>query len=131
MLMLDTNICIYIIKKRPTTVLKRFQSIKTEQICISVITYAELQYGVDKSSAVAKNQLIIDDFISRLSVINWDEKAAQSYGKIRSNLERKGTPIGLMDLMIAAHCLSLDYTLITNNLKEFERIPNLKSENWV
>jgi tRNA(fMet)-specific endonuclease VapC len=86
MLMLDTNICIYIIKKRPTTVLKRFQSIKTEQICISVITYAELQYGVDKSSAVAKNQQIIDDFISRLSVINWDEKAAQSYGKIRSNL---------------------------------------------
>lgn len=131
MLMLDTNICIYIIKKRPPSVLKHFQSIKTEQICISVITYAELQYGVDKSSAVAKNQLIIDDFISRLSVINWDEKAAQFYGKIRSNLEKKGTPIGLMDVMIAAHCLSLDCTLITNNIKEFERIPNLKSENWV
>lgn len=131
MLMLDTNICIYIIKKRPSTVLKRFQSINNEQICISVITYAELQYGVDKSSAVEKNQLIIDDFISRLSVIKLDEKAAQSYGKIRSILEKKGTTIGLMDLMIAAHCLSLDYTLITNNIKEFERIPYLKYENWV
>lgn len=129
--MLDTNICIYIIKKRPPTILQHFQTISSDQLCISVVTLAELQYGVDKSSAQEKNQIVVDDFVSRLLLLDWDQKAVKQYGKIRSYLELKGTPIGLMDLMIASHCLSLNYTLITNNMKEFSRIPNLNLENWV
>ncbi|MDJ0658344.1 MAG: type II toxin-antitoxin system VapC family toxin [Crocosphaera sp.] len=131
MYMLDTNICIYIIKKRPPTVLTRFQNIPAEDLYISVITLAELQYGVDKSNAKSKNQEILDDFISRLQILSWEETAAQYYSKIRNYLEAKGTPIGNMDMLIAAHCQSENYILVTNNIREFERIPALKVENWV
>ncbi|MGK7960191.1 type II toxin-antitoxin system tRNA(fMet)-specific endonuclease VapC [Crocosphaera sp.] len=129
--MLDTNICIYIIKKRPSTVLTRFQTIASEDLYLSVMTVAELQYGVDKSNAKSKNQEILDDFISRLQVLPWEETAGQCYSKIRNYLEAKGTPIGNMDMLIAAHCQSQNYTLVTNNIREFERIPDLKVENWV
>lgn len=131
MYMLDTNICIYIIKKRPSSVLGHFQQIAAESLCISVITLAELQYGVDKSAAKLKNQRIVDDFVSRLQVLPWEETVVKYYGKIRCYLEAQGPPIGGMDLMIAAHCQSHDYTLITNNIREFQKIPNLKLENWV
>lgn len=129
--MLDTNICIYIIKKRPPTVLECFNQISSQEICISIITLTELQYGVDKSAFKQLNQSIIDNFVSRLQVLSWDRLAVKYYGQIRANLDKKGTPMGLMDFMIASHCLSLNYTLITNNIKEFKRISELKIENWV
>jgi tRNA(fMet)-specific endonuclease VapC len=131
MYMLDTNICIYIIKKRPIGLLEKFNSIPKNSLCISVVTYAELQYGVERSSSKKMNQKIIQDFISRLIVLSWDMDAAGKYGKIRSNLEKKGTPIGNMDLMIAAHALSQKCTIVSNNLREFKRVEGLKYENWV
>jgi len=129
--MLDTNICIYIIKKRPQAVLRRFESLDSGQLCISAVTLAELQYGVEGSSSRRSNQSILDEFVARLRVLSWEEEAARQYGKLRSHLEEKGTPIGTMDLMIAAHALSQDCTLATNNLREFERVPDLEVENWV
>lgn len=131
MYMLDTNICIYIIKKRPISLMNKFDSIPTNEICISVVTYAELQYGVERSSSKKMNQEVVDDFISHLTVLSWDMDSAQQYGKIRSNLEEKGTPIGNMDLLIAAHALSQKCTLVSNNLREFNRVKDLKYENWV
>lgn len=129
--MLDTNICIYIIKKRPNSILQKFQKIKDTDVCISVITFAELQYGVERSSSKKLNQQVINDFISRLLVLPWDNKAAIEYGKLRNTLNKKGTPVGNMDLMIASHAVSLKMTIVSNNLKEFRRIPKLQYENWV
>ncbi len=131
MYMLDTNMCIYLIKKRPLSVLRRFEEIEEDKLCISVITFAELQYGIEHSSSKKLNQDILDEFVSRLTISVWNEDAAIQYGKIRQYLEKKGTPIGNMDLMIAAHALSQKCTLVTNNMKEFKRIENLKLENWV
>jgi tRNA(fMet)-specific endonuclease VapC len=131
MFMLDTNICIYIIKKRPIGLLEKFNSIPKNSLCISVVTYAELEYGVERSSSKKLNQRIIMDFVSNLAVLSWDMDAARHYGKIRSSLEKKGTPIGNMDLMIAAHALSQKCTLVSNNLREFKRVKNLKYENWI
>jgi tRNA(fMet)-specific endonuclease VapC len=131
MYMLDTNICIYIIKKRHLSVLSRFTMIQRDEICISVVTLAELQYGVEKSSSKRFNQGILDDFFSRLTVLPWNEEAAREYGRIRAFIENEGSPIGNMDLLIAAHALSQEHTLVSNNLGEFERIPDLKYENWV
>ncbi|MGR3301180.1 MAG: type II toxin-antitoxin system tRNA(fMet)-specific endonuclease VapC [Candidatus Scalindua sp.] len=129
--MLDTNICIYIIKKRPESILKRFKKYRNQNVYISVITLAELQYGVERSSSKKFNQKIINDFISHLFVVPWDKESAVQYGKLRNALNEKGTPVGNMDLMIASHALSQDITLVTNNVKEFKRVPNLKYENWV
>lgn len=129
--MLDTNICIYIIKKRPESILKKFKKHRNQNIYISVITLAELQYGVERSSSKKFNQKIINDFISHLFVVPWDKESAVQYGKLRNTLNEKGTPVGNMDLMIASHALSQDFTLVTNNVKEFKRVPNLKYENWV
>ncbi len=131
MYMLDTNICIYIIKKRHLSVLSRFTMIQRDEICISVVTLAELQYGVEKSSSKRFNQGILDDFFSRLTFLPWNEEAAREYGRIRAFIENEGSPIGNMDLLIAAHALSQEHTLVSNNLGEFERIPDLKYENWV
>jgi len=131
MFMLDTNICIYIIKKRPLVVYEKFNSVGQDNISISIVTYAELQYGVERSSSKQFNQQIINDFVSRLIVLNWDKEAASQYAKIRTNLEKKGTPIGNMDLMIAAHALSQKCTLVSNNLAEFKRVNDLKYENWL
>jgi len=129
--MLDTNMCIYIIKKRPLGLLEKFNSIPRNRLCISVVTYAELQYGIERSSSKKMNQTIIHDFVSHLAVLSWDMEAARQYGKIRSNLEKGGTPIGNMDLLIAAHALSQKCTIVSNNLREFKRVKNLKCENWV
>lgn len=131
MFMLDTNICIYIIKKRPESILKRFKKYRNQNVYISVITWAELQYGVERSSSKKFNQKIINDFISHLFVVPWDKESAVQYGKLRNALNEKGTPVGNMDLMIASHALSQDITLVTNNVKEFKRVPNLKYENWI
>lgn len=128
--MLDTNICIYIIKNKPKKVIIELKRHKPSEICVSAITYAELTYGVEKSMAVEKNRLALALLFSNIEVLNFDIKAAIHYGKIRTYLEKQGTPIGSLDMMIAAHAMSLGYTVVTNNIKEFERVPDLKLENW-
>ncbi len=130
MYMLDTNICSYIIKQRPVEVLQKFEKIQKDQICISIVTYAELEYGVEKASSKRINQQIIQEFVDRLKVLPWDIDAAKHYATIRNDLEKQGIPIGNMDLMIAAHARSQKCTLVTNNLREFDRVPGLNLENW-
>lgn len=129
--LLDTNICIYIIKKNPQSVFNRLLEIPPHQLSVSAISVAELEYGVRKSSQPEKNQLALKNFLKPLSVLSFDFNATIEYGMIRSNLEKKGIPIGPLDLLIAAHAKSLNYTLVTNNEKEFSRIEGLKIENWV
>ena len=131
MYMLDTNICIYIINRRPPEVLDKFESMNPDALCISVVTQAELQYGVEKSSRPSRNQQVLDEFTSRLIVLPWAPIAAMQYGKIRKRLEKMGTVIGNMDLMIAAHALSEKHTLVTNNPREFGRVDGLVWENWL
>lgn len=129
--LLDTNICIYIIKKKPANVFEKFQSIIPGNIGISSITLAELQYGVSKSAFPDKNQNALQQFLIPLEIIDFDHSAAIYYGTLRSKLEKDGTPIGPLDMLIGAHAQSLKAILITNNLKEFMRIEGLKVENWV
>jgi tRNA(fMet)-specific endonuclease VapC len=128
--MLDTDICSYIIRERPLQVLEHFKQIEMEQLCISVVTYAELIYGVEHSSSKKVNRPIIDDFVRHLDIAPWDEKAAEHYGSIRAYLRTEGNMIGAMDLMIAAHAGSQGMTLVTNNDRHFKRVPKLKVENW-
>jgi len=128
--LLDTNICIYIIKKRPASVLKKFESLSLGDVAISSITLAELYYGIMKSSNPRKNQEALDKFLIPLEILDFDYAATIEYGKIRADLEKKGTPIGPLDTLIASHAKSLNLTLVNNNEKEFERIPDLKIENW-
>ena len=129
--LLDTNICIYIIKNRPISVRKKFESLDPGQIGISSITLAELKYGVEKSGNPQKNQNAIELFLHPLSIYSFDARATEKYGKIRAFLEKNGTPIGPLDTLIAAHAMSLNQVLVTNNIKEFSRVPQLKLENWV
>ena len=128
--MLDTNIYIYIIKEKPKKVINKFHTLDIGDICISSITLAELEYGVEKSSYIERNRLALAGFLSSIEILPFSEKAAAEYGKIRTNLERKGNIIGAYDLMIGAHALSENITLVTNNTREFERILNLSLENW-
>ena len=127
--MLDTNIVIYVIKRRPIELLEIFNA-NADRMCISTITLAELLHGVEKSRQQAKNLHIVEDFISRLSVLDYGKKAASHYGQIRAELEKKGTPIGVNDLHIAAHARSEGLILVTNNIREFERVDGLRLENW-
>ncbi|MEK6776934.1 MAG: type II toxin-antitoxin system VapC family toxin [bacterium] len=128
--MLDTNICIYLIKQKPSQVLKHFKTHTVGDIGISSITLAELRYGVSKSQHVEKNRQALDEFILPLEVADFDEKAAAEYGSIRAVLEKAGKPIGAMDMLIGAHALSLGATLVTNNKKEFKQIKSLKIDDW-
>ena len=129
--LLDTNTCIYIIKRKPSEVIKRFERTEISQIGISSITLSELLYGVSKSSKPEKNLVALAQFIAPLVIMPYGDEAAQYYGDLRAYLEKQGTPIGSLDLLIAAHALSIACTLVTNNEKEFIRIKNLKIENWV
>ena len=129
--MLDTNTCIYIIKKKPPDVIERFIQTEISQIGISSITLSELSYGVSKSSKPEQNQIALAQFIAPLEILPYGDDAAQYYGTLRAHLEKQGMPIGSLDMLIAAHALSTDCTLVTNNEKEFVRIPKLKIENWV
>ncbi len=129
--MLDTNICIYLIKKRPIKVLKKFNAFHIGNICISSITLAELMYGVEKSQYPKKNRAALEEFTLPLDIMPFDEEVTHYYGDIRAYLEKKGTPIGALDLMIAAHAQCISATLVTNNVKEFARVPKLKIENWL
>ncbi len=128
--MLDTDICSYIIRERPLQVFEHFKKVEMDQLYISVVTYAELIYGVEHSSSKKVNRLIIDGFVRHLSIISWDQKAAEHYGKIRAFLRVGGNIIGSMDMMIAAHAGSRKMTLVTNNDNHFKRVPKLKVENW-
>lgn len=129
--MLDTNICIYIIKQKPRGVIERFLKSEISQIGISSITLSELLYGVSKSSKPEQNRLALAQFLAPLEILSYDDQAAQNYGDIRASLEKQGKPIGSLDMLIAAHAISIAGTLVTNNEKEFARIPDLKIENWV
>ena len=128
--LLDTNICIYVIKRRPIEALDRFNE-AAGHLAISSVTLAELLHGVEKSQQVAKNLLAVEDFYSRLDVLEYGEEAAFHYGDIRAQLEKQGRPIGVNDLHIAAHARSIGATLVTNNIKEFERVDGLRLQNWV
>jgi tRNA(fMet)-specific endonuclease VapC len=128
--MLDTNICIYLIKQKPPKVLKYFKTHAVGDIGISSITLAELRYGVSKSEHIEKNRQALDDFVLPLEIADFDEKAAEDYGAIRAGLEKAGKPIGSMDLLIGAHALALGAVLVTNNTKESKQIKNLKIADW-
>jgi tRNA(fMet)-specific endonuclease VapC len=128
--LLDTNIVIYVVKRRPIEVLTLFNR-HHGRMAISAITLAELIHGAEKSASIEKNIAVVEDFVSRLSVLPYDDKAAWQYGSICASLEKIGQPIGVNDLHIAAHARSLGLTLITNNLGEFKRVPGLLVENWV
>lgn len=128
--MLDTNICIYAVKHKPEIVIKNFLAHEPDEICISVITYSELMHGVEKSQAVEKNRIALSLFLSAISILNFDGAAAETYGKIRTDLERKGMPIGPMDMLIAGHAKSEGLILVTNNTREFERVDDLQVEDW-
>jgi tRNA(fMet)-specific endonuclease VapC len=128
--MLDTDICIYIIKKKPELVLERLKNSDVSDIGVSSITLSELEYGAAKSSQPDQNRIALIEFLVPLEILSYDDMAAKDYGEIRASLERQGTPIGSMDMLIAAHALSLNCTLVTNNEREFSRIPSLKIENW-
>ena len=129
--MLDTNICIYIIKHKPKQVLDRFQALNLSDVGISSITVAELEYGVYKSQRIEQNRDALNQFLLSLEVIPFDERATQIYGELRATLERQGTVIGGMDMLIAAQAIALALTLVTNNTNEFARIQNLDLDNWV
>ena len=129
--LLDTNICIYVIKKRPSEVFEKFQTVPLGDIGISVITLCELYFGVEKSSDPEKNKKALEQFLLPLEIYPLEFSMAIEYGKIRNRLEQKGTPIGSLDIFIAAHAKTLELTLVTNNLHEFERIDGLQIENWI
>ena len=128
--MLDTNICIYAIKHKPEKVFQKLQEVEPEDVCVSSVTYAELVHGVEKSVAVEKNRLALSMLLANIEILDFDADAADCYGKIRADLEKKGTPIGPIDMMIAGHAQSLGYTVVTNKVKEFSKVQDLKIENW-
>ena len=131
MFLIDTNICIYIMNDHPPEVIQKFREIGVGNIGISSITVSELQYGACKSKQIKKNLKRLDEFLSPFEVLAYGENASNYYGKIRSNLEKQGNVIGPLDMLIAAHALSENLTLITNNEKEFNRVKALKVDNWV
>ena len=130
MYLLDTNICIYLIKKQPPKVVDRLMSCSPEEVALSAVTVSELAYGVSKSKAPRENAEALQLFLAPFQVLSYSLEAAFAYGDIRSELERKGTPIGGMDLLIAAHAMALGATLVSNNLREFRRVSGLATENW-
>ena len=129
--MLDTNICSYILKNRPIEVKQRFDEAGMVNISISAIVLAELYYGAARHPKGVVIRREIDDFVSRLTVVPWDEGAADHYGAIRSTLEKTGNLVGALDMLIGAHARSRKITLVTNNQREFERIDGLKTINWL
>ena len=129
--MLDTNTCIYIIKRKPMDVIDHFRQIRISQVSISSITLSELEYGVIKSSKPEQNQLALAQFVAPMEILPYSDEAAQHYGELRVYLEKHGIPIGSLDMLISAHALSAGCVLVTNNVREFKRVPNLKIDNWV
>ncbi|MCY0895042.1 MAG: type II toxin-antitoxin system VapC family toxin [Alicyclobacillaceae bacterium] len=128
--MLDTNICIYLIKRRSNELFKRMRVFRTGEIVVSVVTVAELQYGVSKSEHKERNQAALEAFLLPLEIANFSLDETVVYGNVRAELERRGQTIGPLNTMIAAHALSLDVPLVTNNTREFERVKGLRVEDW-
>lgn len=128
--MLDTNICIYVMKNKPERALKRFEKEINRGICISSITLAELEYGMKHSSNPTKNERALLKFLLPLRILPFESSAASAYGEIRAYLQKQGTPIGSLDMLIAGHARSKGLILVTNNVREFARVPELKWENW-
>jgi tRNA(fMet)-specific endonuclease VapC len=129
--MLDTNICIELIRGRGERVLDQLRTHPPGDVAISAITFAQLQFGVSKSARPQRNALLLIQFCAPLAIAPFDAKAAETYGAVRAGLERDGRPIGPLDTLIAAHALSLGHTVVTNNLREFRRVSGLKVENWL
>ncbi|OIP96465.1 MAG: VapC toxin family PIN domain ribonuclease [Thiomicrospira sp. CG2_30_44_34] len=131
MYMLDTNICIYIIKKQPASVLERFEQLPFGSVSMSLVTYGELEYGALRSNNSNKALNTLEEIKNYIPVLPIEINVAKHYADIRADLAKKGTPIGNNDLWIAAHARALGHTIVSNNIKEFERVENLKLENWV
>ena len=129
--LLDTNICIYIINKRPVSVIQRLSNYEIDDIAISSITVSELEYGINKSKNPDNSRIALIEFLLPFKLIDYDFKAAKEYGIIRSDLEKSGQPIGAMDYLLAAQAISLDLILVSNNLKEFSKVKKLRMENWI
>jgi tRNA(fMet)-specific endonuclease VapC len=129
-LMLDTNMCIYIIKQKPKKVINNFKKLSFSEVGISSIVLSELEYGVVKSTKPTQNRLALTQFLAPLEILPYDDIAAFYYGKLRTHLQKMGTPIGSLDMLIAAHTLSVGCSLVTNNVSEFQRVPRLKILNW-
>ena len=130
MILLDTNICIYIINAKPPAVLARFQHYRLGDIGLCSVVAAKLAYGVAKSGS-ARNRQALEMFLAPLTILPFDAAAVWAYGDLRADLERRGTPVGSLDTMIAAHALSLQAMLVTNNTREFAKVPSLQLDNWV
>ena len=128
--LLDTNICIYLIRQHPASVVREMVKQEIGDVGISSVTVAELQFGVAKSAHADRNRDALEKFIAPLVIANFDTTAATHYGRIRAILEQRGTPVGSLDTLIAAHALGLDVTLVTNNVREFGRVPDLRVINW-
>ena len=128
--MLDTNIIVYIINNKPEKVFKRFREHEPGDLCISAITMAELEYGIANSTRPEQNRMALMFFLSGIQIMPFDEAAAGEYGSIRAELRKKGQPIGANDLLIAAHAKAMGLTLVTNNVKEFRKVREIKVENW-
>ena len=128
--MLDTNICIYVMKNYPMDLQEKFNSL-AEQLCISSITLGELQYGAEKSARRVDNLTAIEHFVARLDVLPFEAKAAAHYGQVRAELERAGLPCGPHDMQIGGHARSEGLIVVTNNMREFSRMPGIRVENWV
>jgi tRNA(fMet)-specific endonuclease VapC len=128
--MLDTDICIYVIKSKTEQLRERFNA-HAEELCISSVTLGELWYGAEKSPQRLANLTTVEHFVSRLEVLPFEQKAAAHYGQLRAELERAGTPCGPHDMQIGGHARSQGLTLVTNNMREFRRMPGLRVENWV
>jgi tRNA(fMet)-specific endonuclease VapC len=128
--MLDTNACVDLIRRRDEIILGRMKRCSPDELCISAVTLSELEYGAAKSANTPRNRLALAEFMTPLAVAPYDDTAAALYGRIRTELESKGTPIGPLDTMIAAHALSLGLTLVTDNEREFRRVSGLKVQNW-
>ena len=128
--MLDTNICIYVMKNYPLSLLEKFNAL-SEQLCISSITRGELHYGAEKSARRVDNLIAIQHFVARLDVLPFEVKAAAHYGQVRAELERAGAPCGPHDMQIGGHARSEGLIVVTNNMREFGRMPGIRAENWV
>jgi tRNA(fMet)-specific endonuclease VapC len=129
--MLDTDTCAFILRRSSDTLLDRIQSVPLQQQAISVVTYAELLYGVEISARKKVNQEAVDNLLRHLTILEWTQQAAKRYAVIRAALKKKGAMIGSNDLLIASHALSIDATVVTNNTKEFKRVSGLRVENWM
>jgi tRNA(fMet)-specific endonuclease VapC len=129
--LIETSTCIELIRRRPIELVKRMAKLRTRDFALSVITVAELQYGVEKSSQSAQEREALDEFFVPFAILDFDFEATVAYGKVRAALQAAGTPIGSLDMLIAAHAVSRNLILVTRNLKEFKRVPGLKAEDWV